>query len=192
MSEAAPTALCAICQCPLGADEPQCACPACGAGYHADCWAENGGCAVYGCAEVPATEHRAALEIPVSWWGREHKPCPACGGEILAAAVRCRHCGATFQSARPEESAEFRTRKKLEQTLPATRTFVIGLFVACVLPCTAVIAAIVGCFWASNHREELRAMPAIYGVLCRLGIAVGFLQTVAAIIAASLYSILRR
>ena len=84
------------------------------------------------------------------------------------------------------------SKKKLEQNLPAMRTFVICLFVACVLPCTAVIAAITGCFWSWNHREELRAMPAIYGVLCRLGIAVGFLQTVAAIIAASLYSILHR
>lgn len=190
MSEPVRATLCAICQCPLGAEEPRCDCPACGAGYHADCWEENGGCAVYGCSEVPATEHRAAIEIPVSWWGREAKPCPACGGEILAAAVRCRHCGATFQSARPEERAEFHARKKVEQSLPAMRTFVIGLFVACVLPCTAAIAAVVGAVWTWRHREELRAMPAIYGVLCRLGIAVAILQTVAAVVAASLYSIL--
>src|SRR5262245_19432238 len=63
----APTAretLCAICQSPMGAGERRTACPACKAEYHQDCWQDNQGCAVYGCPEVPATEHREALEIP--------------------------------------------------------------------------------------------------------------------------------
>src|SRR5689334_2486971 len=77
-------------------------CPGCRAGYHRGCWQENGGCAVYGCAHVPAVESRRAIEVPMSYWGQENKPCPSCGQQILAAAVRCRHCGATFASARPQ------------------------------------------------------------------------------------------
>ena len=32
------------------------ACPSCGAAHHAECWAENGGCTVFGCASSPADE----------------------------------------------------------------------------------------------------------------------------------------
>src|SRR5512138_2081358 len=90
--------LCAICQSSLEPPSELTRCPECQSAYHADCWQENGGCAIYGCAQVPATEGRAALEIPAAYWGQEEKPCPACGRQILAAAVRCRHCGATFAS----------------------------------------------------------------------------------------------
>src|SRR6266404_5989510 len=74
------SALCAICQTPLGPteNEPTTTCPPCGAKYHADCWLQNGGCAVYGCAQVPATEGRASIEIPVGYWGQEHKPVFRC------------------------------------------------------------------------------------------------------------------
>ena len=81
--------VCAICQSPISGEEAKTVCPACRAEYHAECWEENGGCAVYGCAQVPAVELRRSIEIPVSYWGRENKPCPSCGREILAAAVRC-------------------------------------------------------------------------------------------------------
>ena len=96
-----PETLCAICQSPLGNESELVSCPECQAPYHAECWQENGGCAVYGCSQVPPTEHRQNIEIPVSYWGREKKPCPVCGTEILAAALRCRNCGTTFESALP-------------------------------------------------------------------------------------------
>src|SRR6266568_304599 len=66
-SRPATSALCAICQTPLGPteNEPTTTCPACDAKYHADCWLQNGGCAVYGCAQVPATEGRARIAAVV-------------------------------------------------------------------------------------------------------------------------------
>src|ERR1700689_4080854 len=95
--------LCAICQSPFAADDESTPCPACRSVYHSDCWQENGGGAGYGWPQVSPAEGRVALEIPAAYWGQEEKPCPRCKRQILAAAVRCRHCGATFSSSRPED-----------------------------------------------------------------------------------------
>ena len=99
--------LCAICQSPLGAEEQKAACPDCAAVYHADCWQENRGCAVYGCPQVPPTEKLDTLEVPMAYWGQEHKNCPVCGTQMLAAATRCRSCGTTFDSAAPTDRDQF-------------------------------------------------------------------------------------
>jgi len=53
MSAEGQAGLCAICQSAIGEGDVRTACPGCGAPYHAECWAENGGCAVYGCECVP-------------------------------------------------------------------------------------------------------------------------------------------
>ena len=39
-------------------------CPSCGAEHHADCWIENDGCAVVGCAESPAAKKAAGIVLP--------------------------------------------------------------------------------------------------------------------------------
>src|SRR5437867_6392692 len=128
VGSASRSTVCAICQSPLGPIEAMTSCPACYAQYHSECWQENGGCAVYGCAQVPAVEQRRSIEIPVSVCGQEQKPCPACDREILAAAVRCRHCGATFASARPEDAGQFQKRVAQTERLPEVHRQVIGIF----------------------------------------------------------------
>lgn len=183
--------LCAICQSPISAADATTACPSCGAKYHADCWQENQGCAVYGCEQVPATEGRETLEIPVSFWGQEEKPCPSCGQTILAAAVRCRHCGATFSSARPESSHEFRSREGRQRKLPAVRRTVIWMFVCSLLPCTALLAAIFGAVWYPAHRAEIRSLPAIFNGLCIMGIGIAVVQTVVTLVMILMYSVFR-
>ncbi|MGH9420553.1 MAG: RING finger protein, partial [Thermoanaerobaculia bacterium] len=40
--------VCSICMTAVEADDASTSCPACRASYHAGCWTENGGCAVYG------------------------------------------------------------------------------------------------------------------------------------------------
>ena len=54
--------ICAICQCPIGAGDQRTSCPDCHAAYHADCWQDNGGCAVYGCSQVPPTQKLSDVE----------------------------------------------------------------------------------------------------------------------------------
>jgi len=41
--------LCPYCQAPVPGGLPVTNCPVCGTPHHAECWHENGGCAVYGC-----------------------------------------------------------------------------------------------------------------------------------------------
>jgi hypothetical protein len=183
--------ICAICQSPLHADDPKSACPACKAEYHSDCWQENGGCAIYGCAEVPNVEQRRAIEIPISYWGQENKPCPNCHREILAAAVRCRHCGATFSSARPEAADEFQDRTALRERLPGMKRTVIWIFVFSILPCLAPIGAIWGLIWYLSNRRRLGALPAAYSALCKIGLAVALGQCALVLFMAALYSVTR-
>lgn len=184
--------VCGVCLSPINDSEAKTSCPACHVEYHTECWQENGGCAVYGCPQVPVIEKRSAIEIPMSYWGRENKQCPSCKKEILAAAVRCRHCGATFETARPQDTDEFQRHVDLTQRLPKLRRTVIWLFVFSVIPCLAPIGAVWGLIWYPTHREDVRALPALYGALCKIGIGVGIAQTVAVVLMAVLFSVVRK
>jgi hypothetical protein len=186
-----PSPLCAYCQSPIEDEQARTSCSACSAAYHADCWQENGGCGIYGCPQAPAVEPRKAVEIPVSFWGQESKPCPSCGREILAAALRCRHCGTTFASAQPEAAGEYQHRVTLEGRLPQVRRTVVVWFALSVLPCAAPVAAIGGTVHYRAHREEVAALPALYGALSRLGIWVSIGQTVAFVLITLLYGLLQ-
>jgi hypothetical protein len=182
-------AVCAFCLSPIGAGEVATACPACRASYHDECWRENGGCAVYGCSQVPTVEPRKAVEIPVSYWGRENKPCPACGREILAAAVRCRFCGATFSSAQPEDAAAFNQRTEQQKRLPAVKQRVVWIFVLSLIPCLAPIGGLWGLIWYPTHKSDVQALPSLYPALCKMGIAVGLGQTVLMALVAAVYAV---
>jgi len=170
-------AVCAICQSPFTHADNKTTCPDCHAEYHAECWQENGGCGVYGCSQVPKIEQRRAVEIPVSYWGQENKPCPSCGKEILAAAVRCRHCGAMFSSAKPEDTVTFNQRQALEQQLPKLKQTVVWIFVLSLLPCLAPIGGVWSLVWYPSHRQDLAALPSLYPALCKIAIVIGLGQT---------------
>ncbi len=163
-------------------------CPVCHARYHSDCWQENRGCAVYGCPEVPPTELHDTLEVPVSYWGREDKPCPVCGRTILAVAVRCRHCGATFHSAQPETAAEFRRRGEWKSREATLQTASIWLFVLSLVPCTAPLVAVIGGFWYLFHRQQIKQLSGIYRSLCLLGVTLAVAQVLMVIVFTYLYS----
>jgi len=183
--------MCAFCLSPISNNEFVVACPACRTPHHDECWQENSGCAVYGCSQVPNTEPRKGIEIPVSYWGQEHKPCPACGQEILAAAVRCRFCGATFASAEPEDAATFSQRSELEKRLPKVKQTVVWIFVLSVIPCLAPVGGLWGLVWYPTHKSDVQELPSLYPALCKIGIAVGLGQTVLMVAVAALYAMIR-
>lgn len=174
----APAALCAICQSPVAPGEETAGCPECAAEYHRECWEENGGCAVYGCSHVPETQPLEGVEIPASHWGQEHKPCPECRATILAAAVRCRHCGAEFSTARELHRVEYRREQRRKEKLPGHRRNVTLLVIFSLFSCTAPLALVVGGIWYRGARHDLAKMPGVYAGLGRVALAVAAVQTV--------------
>lgn len=175
-SGAAP--VCPYCLAAVGTSTESTRCPECATVYHLECWSENGGCSVYGCGHAATVEPRQAIEVPSSYWGEEHKPCPACGKEILAAAVRCRHCGATFATARPQQSDEYRTQRAIQDKLPAARRHVVVLFVLSVIPFFAPIGLVAGLIWRRSHREELAALPPLHVAMHRISLIASAVLTV--------------
>ena len=144
---------------------------------------------MYGCSEVPPIEPRRAIEIPVSYWGQENKSCPGCGKEILAVAVRCRFCGATFSSAQPEDTASFSQRAEKEKRLPRVRQKIIWIFVLSVIPCLAPIGGLWGLVWYPTHKSDVEALPALYPALCKLGIGIGLGQTLMMVLVTVIYAV---
>lgn len=181
--------LCVICQSPLAAGERTTTCPDCGGGFHEDCWQYNQGCGVYGCSQAPPTEGLSSLEIPPSYWGREEKPCPNCRQTIVAAAVRCRHCGAVFSSATPLGAGTYSAQERTKAKLPAVRKAGIWLLVFSLIPCTAPLAAVIGPFWYMKNRQTVRALPALNAALCKIAVGVALAQTGLLIICGLLASI---
>jgi len=184
-----PGQLCPICQTGIAAAEKATFCAECKTVYHKDCWEENQGCAVYGCSQVPPKEQKSNLETPVSYWGQQHKPCPVCGNQIQAVALRCRHCGATFESARPEQTGEFFQRLTLENTAKSAKTKVVWVFILCALPLTAPIASIIALIWYLRRREAINKMPVMYSALTKIGICVGLGQTILVVLMAMIFAI---
>lgn len=170
--------VCAICLTSIAPEDAPVACPACQAPYHLECWTENGGCGVYGCQHAPEVQLRTAMEIPVSYWGQEDKPCPACRRNIAAAAVRCRHCGATFSNAQPQEAESYQAKAALTARLPALRRTVIILFVLCALPFTAPLGAVGMTAWYSLRHRQIGALQSFYDALCKIGLLLGWFETV--------------
>jgi TM2 domain-containing membrane protein YozV len=53
--------VCPYCRAGFEPDEAVTACPSCGTPHHADCFAENGGCTIFGCASAPAEEAKISV-----------------------------------------------------------------------------------------------------------------------------------
>jgi len=55
-------AICPYCRAPMPADETNVLlCPGCSTPHHSDCFAENGGCTVFGCSAAPPEEPKLRL-----------------------------------------------------------------------------------------------------------------------------------
>jgi hypothetical protein len=55
-------ASCPYCRAPIEADEESVVCADCATPHHADCYAENGGCTVFGCSKAPLDEPKISID----------------------------------------------------------------------------------------------------------------------------------
>jgi len=78
-------AICPYCRTPIVAEENnELLCPGCATPHHSDCFAENGGCTVFGCSAAPPEEPKlrltgseiAASGVPVTASGDAFPPSP--------------------------------------------------------------------------------------------------------------------
>ena len=182
---------CPYCQGGLGPAADAVACPVCGVLHHAECWQENRGCGTYGCTAAPSVEQRQPIETPISFWGQEHKACPKCGNQIMATALRCRHCGTIFDVAQPQSVEEARRRDEMKVRGPAARRMAIIVFTICVIPLVAPLGVLTGLLWYPRKRAILATQPALFGALARLGLGIGVVQTAFVIVMALLYGAFR-
>jgi TM2 domain-containing membrane protein YozV len=58
------TPICPYCRTPIDDAENRRDCSGCGTPHHADCYAENGGCTVFGCSQAPADEPKVTITVP--------------------------------------------------------------------------------------------------------------------------------
>jgi hypothetical protein len=107
--------------------------------------------------------------------------------EILAAAVRCRYCGARFLSERPLGTSEFELGKIKTKKTAIKRTIII-LLISNIISVSAPIAAIAASVWYSYNKKMVAALPSLYRTLIIIGITTGVVQSVLIITMASLYS----
>ena len=58
------TLVCPYCRTNIAAGDQPLICEGCGAAHHADCYAENGGCTIFGCSRAPADEPKVSVSTP--------------------------------------------------------------------------------------------------------------------------------
>ena len=56
--------VCPYCRTAFGPEEQPILCEGCGTAHHADCYAENGGCTIFGCSKAPGDEPKMSVSTP--------------------------------------------------------------------------------------------------------------------------------
>lgn len=152
---------CALCLSRFQTGESLVDCDKCTTPFHAGCWAENGGCAVYGCSRTPVVEKEEPVHVGGGSW-EEDKACPNCNQAIKASAVKCRFCEATFETAKPMTRREYRDSIDSTAAAGRSRQLAGGLFVMSLLGCLSPIVLPLSIWWLVANRELFKKIPGSY------------------------------
>jgi hypothetical protein len=56
--------VCPYCRTKIGEEDGPIVCEGCGTAHHADCYAENEGCTIFGCSKAPGDEPKVSVSAP--------------------------------------------------------------------------------------------------------------------------------
>ncbi len=168
--------ICPFCQTNILVDDVSKSCDDCSTLYHHDCWEENEGCAIYGCKSSAETIKWSDHQVPLSYWGKETKSCPNCEKEIVASALRCKHCGTVFKSSRPANSEDFASDRHYEEIKNSLKRKTTWVFIANAIPLLGLFGLLLGGLWTLKNRKFINKLPGIHRTLCYLGLLVGVAQ----------------
>jgi hypothetical protein len=169
---------CTICQTGIVAGEQIVYCPSCNLPFHQECWSENRGCSAYGCeAAPPTTKAATSPELTSNAWSGE-KPCPACGRVIKSQALKCRFCGATFDTRDVIGYQEYAQREYEGKEYVAARNKVVAMFLGAAMGCLSPVALVfLGklLFGGRVIGVEFKRLPGALRALTVAGFAIGSL-----------------
>jgi hypothetical protein len=156
---------CSICLSAICTGDALHRCVACDQLYHNECWSEVGGCGTFGCKEAPAVDKSAdSPQAPLTAWGDE-KNCPICGETIKSIALKCRYCGATFETADPQSVGDLRRSASQKAELASVQQSVIALFVVALLGLCAPLIVIVSLIYLIPRRAQVAKCGPVYMIM---------------------------
>lgn len=142
---------CAYCQAGIFAGARTHECPGCQQSYHAVCWDENGGCAVYGCSLAPKVDKG---DLGEEW--AQMEPCLSCGELIATGTRRCPHCDENLDHLRRQPTRQERREEKEKQTVLQHAFVVLALSL---LPCLSPVMIVVSIAYLATKSKELASEP---------------------------------
>ena len=185
---------CSTCGTGISQGDMVATCPLCSMPYHHDCWKEIGGCGTYGCKAAPAfTKSEPVVEDAFTPGWTAEKKCPSCSSTILANALICKNCKATFPTERPMTRAEWENREYDGKDLDRVRNQVILQFIMSALGCLFFLtlpANLIACF-TDGWAFAVRRLPPTLRILFYAGLGVSGIWTSIAILF-GLYSMVFR
>lgn len=176
---------CSSCGTGISQGELVVTCPLCSLPYHHECWKEIGGCGTYGCRAAPAvTKSEPVVEDAFTPGWTAEKKCPACQSSILANALICKYCKATFPTERPMTADEWKNREYDGNDLLRARNLVIAQFIVSALGCLFFLSLPVNllAMFTENWLFAVKRLPPSLRILFYAGLGVSGLWTVLALV----------
>jgi hypothetical protein len=147
-------------------------CPDCDIVHHDECWQEIGGCGTFGCKQAPSVDKSdQSAQAPLTAWG-DTKDCPVCGEKIKSIALRCRYCGAQFDSVDPLSAADLRHQFSARQRTGQLKTIVVMTFGFSLVGCLAPLTLIFALAYLLPRRTEIAKAGPLVSVLAWLSIII--------------------